>query len=298
MKRVLVATDLSAEADEAIRQADVWARALDADLIAYHVMPPPPVPQLPPGMLPVPVPDTRAARAEAMAAVHDRLLAITGRHDCRYEIVVEDGAPRAAVAEGAETLSADLVVLGAHQHHRLLEHLRGGVASSVIRHARHAAVLVARPSPPTRRVLSATDFSDPALPTLTTAFGIARRMGGRMIALHCIDEPTTWVAPMAGGPLSFDPWPAEARRVNEAKARARLHAAMESTGAVGEARIVFGPPAVEIVHLAREQKAELVVVGTVGRKGLGRLVLGNTAEAVVRNAPCSVLVERLHRPAA
>ncbi len=53
-----------------------------------------------------------------------------------------------------------------------------------------------------------------------------------------------------------------------------------------------GAPAAEIVRFAAERKADLVVVGTRGRTGLERAVLGSVAEAVVRHAPCAVLVAR------
>lgn len=58
------------------------------------------------------------------------------------------------------------------------------------------------------------------------------------------------------------------------------------------AHVRLDAPAEQIAELARELEAELVIVGTHGRKGLSRMVMGSVAEAVVRRAPCSVLVVR------
>ncbi len=58
------------------------------------------------------------------------------------------------------------------------------------------------------------------------------------------------------------------------------------------AKIVRGYPADEIIKAATAEGADLVVVGSLGRTGIGRMLLGSVSEAVVRNAPCPVLVVR------
>ncbi len=295
MKRVLVATDLSAGADEAIRQGNLWAGALAAELVVYHVLPSqllPPVQPVLPSLSQPHIPDVVALIHAATDAVHARVAAVTGRARSAYGVLVEEGAARSMIPEKAEALAADLVVIGSHGSGGIL---LGSVAASVIRHA-HSAVLVARESPPSGEVLAATDFSDPALPAVTTGAGIARRLGGCLTVLHCIDDGTPWIDPLAAGTGGYASWPPELRADREREAKARVVAAMESVGATGEARVGHSPAAPEIVRVAREIAAQVVVVGTVGRSGFKRLLLGSTAEAVVRNAPCAVLVERLHRP--
>ncbi len=295
MKRVLVATDLSAGADEAVRQGNLWAGALEAELVVYHVLPSqilPPVQPVLPSLSQPHIPDLPALVHAATDAVRARVAAITGRSADTYGILVEDGSARTAIPEKAKALAADLVVIGSHGSGGIL---LGSVAAAVIRHA-HSAVLVTRESPPSGEVLAATDFSDPDLPAVTTGAGIARRLGGCLTVLHCIDEGTPWIDPLAAGTGGYATWPAEIRVEREREARARVVAAMAKVGATGEARVGVAPAAAEIVRVAREIAAQIVVVGTVGRSGLKRLLLGSTAEAVVRNAPCAVLVERLHRP--
>ena len=62
----------------------------------------------------------------------------------------------------------------------------------------------------------------------------------------------------------------------------------------GQTLVDEGIPAVSIVAAARRLKARFLVIGTEGRTGLRRMLLGSTAEQVLRAAPCSVLVVRLH----
>jgi nucleotide-binding universal stress UspA family protein len=76
----------------------------------------------------------------------------------------------------------------------------------------------------------------------------------------------------------------------------RMEESAAKVNARAELRIEEGPAGPLIVKLTADLPAALVVVGTHGRTGLRRLVLGSVAEAVVRNAPASVLVVRLSRP--
>lgn len=79
----------------------------------------------------------------------------------------------------------------------------------------------------------------------------------------------------------------------ERRALAARVAALSAGASVNtEVHVVAGPPAEEILRLAATLDADLVIVGTHGRKGLGRVVLGSVAEAVLRGAACAVLVVR------
>jgi nucleotide-binding universal stress UspA family protein len=60
-----------------------------------------------------------------------------------------------------------------------------------------------------------------------------------------------------------------------------------------EKRVVQGIPWEEIIHFADEEKMDMIVMGTYGRIGLDRLLFGNTAERVVRRAPCPVMTVRV-----
>ena len=134
-------------------------------------------------------------------------------------------------------------------------------------------------------------------PAGASAAAEAARRGVALVVLHSMDVgPVT--AMRAGGAYPMIPpiGALEDLRVRvRAEALDRLRRGLESVGAKGETIVADDAPGDAIVAAARTLPAELVVVGTIGRTGLSRLALGSVAEAVVRSAPCSVLVMRLHR---
>jgi universal stress protein A len=279
---VLVATNLSAACDEAVRQADALARALHAPLVACHVLPE----VLQVRML---FPQLRerdragAAQLESDAAwaVRQRIQDLTGRRPDECRVIVESGSPHAGILRQAEATGAGITVVGP-----------GRVAERVVRTA-CCAVLIARPSP-AGSVLAATDFSDPALPAVAAGAFEAARRGVGFAVIHSVDvlvKPV--VAPLAGYPV-LPVLSREERESLGATTLASLRDSLERVQASGTPIVAEGPPVTAILEAARTLPAELIVVGTHGRTGMTRLALGSVAEDVVHSAPCSTLVVRLH----
>jgi nucleotide-binding universal stress UspA family protein len=293
-KRVVVATDFSEAADEAVRQADQRARSAGATLTVFHVIlnplrTDPLFPQFGQEIADA----TPTLQRDAVERVNGRVTALTGRRAGEFEVVVEDGAPHAVIVRGAEERKADLLVVGAHGATGLSRTLLGSVAERVVRHA-HCPVLVARHSPKSRTVLVATDFSDPSLPAVAAAGEEARRSGAKLTIFHSIDLGLSLAAempePLTTAPFGFSSGAREELR--DAVDR-KLASALARYGIDGDRVVAFGPAAQAILRYADQLQAGLIVVGTVGRTGLPRLLLGSVAEKVVRTAACSVLVVRL-----
>jgi nucleotide-binding universal stress UspA family protein len=277
---VLVATDLSESADEALRQADALARHAGGALRVCHVLPEMlRVRMLFPQLQLQDAYDIQALEREAADVVAARVRDLTGRSAADYAVEIDAGSPHAGILQAAERIQAGILVVGP-----------GSVAERVARSAA-CHVLVARPSP-SGKVLGATDLSDPSFPAVEAAVTEASRRGVPLCLVHSVDlRPIQWGAM----PMAF-PAPAVSQRVVDelrADVLGRLQSCLERFGAEGERLVVDGPAATAIVEVARELPAELVVVGTRGRTGLSRLALGSVAEAVLSNAPCSVLVVRL-----
>jgi nucleotide-binding universal stress UspA family protein len=142
--------------------------------------------------------------------------------------------------------------------------------------------------PNIQTILHATDFSDRSQPAFQMACALARQLGARLILLHVAVPP---VAVYGEGMMATLP-------VNDLEAirRQLLDVKVPDPQVPIERRVVEGDPAEEIVRVARDVPCDLIVLGTHGRSGLERLLMGSVAEQVVRRAVCPVLTVRLPFP--
>jgi nucleotide-binding universal stress UspA family protein len=153
-------------------------------------------------------------------------------------------------------------------------------------------VLVARPSPASRHVLVATDLSDSSLLALSAAHEEARRRKARLTVIHCMDFPPSTMALGFAPMVPADPADPHSRAALAKHANQEVRRALAGLGVVADVLVDPGRARASIANAAEQLSAELVVVGTHGRTGFQRMLLGSVAEAVVRHAPCSVLVVR------
>lgn len=143
------------------------------------------------------------------------------------------------------------------------------------------------------RICCPVDFSAPSRAALLEAATIAKRCGGELTVLAVAESSRSKLATdaLVSPPELFE---AEAEQLRRHVGRLVEEADALAPGHVhGETRV--GDPASEVLRFVREGNFDLVAMGTHGRKGLKRLVLGSVAERVVREAPCSVLVVRPER---
>lgn len=141
-----------------------------------------------------------------------------------------------------------------------------------------------------RKILLPTDFSGCANYALPYAAAIARATGATIVCVHVV-EP---IVPAVGYSSLAEPMPiADISEQLEDSAERELPQLAECddfNGLEVEEVIVHGDAAAEIVRVAGEHEIDLIVVSSHGRTGLGRIIFGSTAEAVVRHASCPVLV--------
>jgi universal stress protein A len=132
-----------------------------------------------------------------------------------------------------------------------------------------------------KKILLPTDFSMTGRACLTLASRLARESGATLVILH-VQEPSL----VHGANELCYAFPDPDResllkRLEEvASADPTVHC---------EQYLVLGDPAAEILRMAEDENVDLIVMGTHGRKGLSRLIMGSVAEAVMRRATCPVL---------
>ena len=138
---------------------------------------------------------------------------------------------------------------------------------------------------PIQTILHPTDFSSPSRHAFALACSLAKDHGARVIVLHVV-PPAPAIA-MEG----FVPPEPESERDRLAEMLWQIVPADPQVRV--EHQLSDGNPAREILRVAQEHKCDLIVMGTHGRTGLSRLLMGSVAEHVVRKAACPVLTVKV-----
>ena len=151
-----------------------------------------------------------------------------------------------------------------------------------------------KPEPLLKTIVIGTDFSVCAARALSFAVSLASSQGAKIHILHVLMEPIQ-AFDVAGALPYLD---ATTQREWEDATRKRLAGAVasaEKRGVAATSELLWGRPSDAIIETALKQKASLVVLGTHGRKALEKLLIGSTAERVVRLSPVPVLTVREKR---
>lgn len=231
------------------------------------------------------------AEQSAHAAV-DHVRTLADEVDCRVRTSVRQGMPHTTIVDYAASHDVDLVVMGTHGRTGLERFLLGSVAERVLRESSTPVLTVhldgETETPSYADVLVPTDGSEGSAAALEHALTLATATGGRLHVLSVVDSRA-----ISGG---FEAGPAlpsirthlerYARDSVEAFRDRATDAGVDSTGTVA-----VGLPADEIRAFA-EDNADLVVMGTHGRTGLERVILGSVTERVVRTTDVPVLTVR------
>jgi nucleotide-binding universal stress UspA family protein len=117
--------------------------------------------------------------------------------------------------------------------------------------------------------------------------------GSVVRVLHVLEPPSALVARSMSGYRSELRMTAELQRRNAARLVARIGKELRGRGLKIATSVVLGDPRSKILDIASSWKADLIVIGSHGRRGLERFLLGSVSETVVRHANCSVQVVRL-----
>lgn len=210
------------------------------------------------------------------------------------ETSVPRGRPATAIVQEATEVGSDLIVLGARGHGQWESTLLGSVSAEVVDHAPCPA-LVAR-MPTLERIVLAEDGSEGAAGARTLLAGWPPLASVPVRVVSVVSVPAPWQSGVS--PLLMEA-AFEAYRDSLRQTRDRLNVVARGTadglaagGRQTGAEVRVGDPAREVVAVATEFGASLIVMGSRGITGLRRLLLGSVARNVLHHAPCSVLIVR------
>lgn len=305
IKSILCPVDFSEHSRRALDHAVAIARWYGSTitLVHVHVAPPPALYGLE-APTPVGLVLTQEDRDRLIAAMA-RLAEAANASRVPIELVVADGMSAASeILARASSMRADLLTIGTHGRSGFERLLLGSVTEKVLRKAECPVLTVPRgaadavPAPVAfKRILCPLDFSASSFHALDYAMSLAQEADAQLTVLHvmtydmAVEAPEIYETVPAVSTLTM----ADYRARCEQHARERLHAAVpDSVRAYCAVETVTtsGKPYREILRMAAEQQADLIVMGVQGRGAADLMLFGSTTQHVVRQAGCPVLTLR------
>jgi nucleotide-binding universal stress UspA family protein len=288
--RILYATDLSPASEPAWHEAKRLGRLFDAEVLVLHVIAPPPVIPVEGYIPPQVYEDLLASARRGAEEQFDALLGSVAGSGVKVRLCLEEGLPASRILEVAAQEAADLLVVGTHGRTGLERLVLGSVADRMVRQAT-CPVLTVRSAPgkgprgEIRRICYATDFSPTARAAWPWVVALAGATGAQVDLVHVTFKP------VADRHMSGETIGRMADILSE-QGRREVERFLETSTLARERVLVHlpqGAPDEQIVHRAKEQAADLVVMGTHGWSGVVRWMLGSVAHHVIQTAPCPVL---------
>lgn len=265
LEKLLVCTDGSADSQGALSGTLALAQSCGSKIFALQVL------EFNPE-LEAQAPEFIAQRE---AKVHDYLKMCKAEAE-KLEVPIETRVRRSEAAyvgivEEAEKIKPDLIIMGRRGRGRLFRLMMGNVTARVIGYSPFNVLVVPKGVPlEFKRILIASDGSPHSYAAWDEALFMTQRVGADLIALSVArDERELATAQAIVG---------------------RLQKEAASQGIKVKALVLQGRPFEAIVQAARDEKVDLIVMGTLGMTELKSLLMGSTTERVIAQAPCSVMV--------
>ena len=289
--RILVPLDGSSRAERAILVVDRLAEAMSAEVELLRVVDPADV--LTTSTVAAATPEILSARAQQAERYLDDAAKRFHRGPPTATRVLQ-GPASTTISDHARSGSFDLIVMSSHGQTGLVDALLGSVARAVVREsAVPVLILRERTALPQEvrglGVIVPLDGSPIAESVLTPLMPLAKALEWR---LHLL-----WVTDVRNEERERETVPVGDQRARDARPEMvayleRLAAGVRAGGSSAEVRIESGDCAACIVRCAEPDDVDLIAIGTHGRHGIGRLVLGSVAEHVIARASKPVLAIR------
>lgn len=279
MRRILAATDFSSRSERALRRAGLLAKQFSAKLALLHV-----------------VDDDQPAHQIEIAKNSSEILLKEQAQtlpelqgiDCQILIIAAD--PFDGILRAADNTSADLVVMGTHRKQLLRDIFVGTTIERVIRMGSRPVLMVNREAKePYRRAIAAVDISEASAHALKTSHELGLLDSVDLTIVHAYVATARTTMYLGGAKQSeIDKYVLD----EGDKARAELQALLQVTGLDGKSRsyrVGEGDPYEVISSAAQETMSDLAIIGTHGRTGIAKVLLGSVAERVLYKLDTDIL---------
>ena len=296
IRRILAGADARGLSRNALTRAFDLARALDAEMGVLHVVE-------------APMPRGPMVRKEELAKLNGELFAAEraavetlvaeARADSGFEgksstteVETVPGHAARALLQCAEQTETDLLVIGPHAKRKGFEF--GSTTRALLSHASIPVWNQTGPVEKIERVLVPTDFSDHSRAAVQVAIGLAKAYDAPLVLLHCYVPPGFAFDPEGSGQVGPN-YVVEADRDQERGELERWVGEIEGAhGVTLQSIFTEGDPRLAVSE--EHKSGDLVVMGTQGRSGFSRFLLGSVAQAAVRDIQGAVVVVPAPQP--
>jgi nucleotide-binding universal stress UspA family protein len=194
------------------------------------------------------------------------------------------------ISEEAAKNKISMIIMGRRGKTGLKRLVMGSTTARVIGHAPCNVLVVPRAAQVEfKNILVATDGSRHAAAAASEAIGIAKKNNGKLIVLAVVPSESMQPMDIVHSEMSRDVIAAKELSLAENSAKA-VKAAAQKEGVAVEAFIMGGRPADAIVQTAKEKNVDVIMLGSHGKTGVDKLLMGSVAERVIVLASCAVLV--------
>lgn len=275
LEKILVATDFGKASKDALQMASVLAKEFHSEIILIHVIPE--------------IKDFQITRGKIRKKVTDKLnhieMDLKRKGIVSVESIVRFGNPFERIIEYSDELEVNVIVVGSGKGEKNFP--LGTTAERMMTYA-DKPVLVVKPGtrPLIRKIFCPVDFSEASKRALINAIHLSRTFEAHLTVL-------TVYEPLLSSFFGPGRTPGESKEKSLVKRQQsqfdRFLRGFESENLKWTKTILRGKPHEEILRGIREAQPDLLVIGSQGRTGLSRLLMGSTTEKVVRELPCSVI---------
>lgn len=280
IEKILLATDFLESSDNVVDNAVQLAGAFDAEVVPIHVLPPDIRDEKARRLLL----DAAGLRMEQLRARLEEAGVIPG------EPVVETGQHYQVIVETADRIDANLIMIGAGEKKEKDRFRLGTTAEKIIRQSDRPVWVVKQGQPlRVKTILCPVDFSEPAERALKNAIVLARRFEAELIVLSVYE-------PLSSRGLIYHQkeWEDQDNR-GRSQYKGELGAYLKKQNwhdVNWKKEVRSGAPEAEILAAVEQHQADLLIMGTTGRSGLSRLMVGSVTEKVIREVPCTFVTTK------
>lgn len=277
--RLLAATDFSKRSNLAMARAGILAGTSCADLLLLHVVDD----DLPKA---VSAENRRIAEVALNSLAEELAGQLKGKSTCR----IAEGDPSEMIVEAAQAFDADLVVMGGHRK-RLLQDIFVGTTVERVMRTGHRPVLMVKTAlnRPYRRIMVALDMSPASARALNVVGDLGLFDGAYLTLLHVFEPFAKVMMIYAGIEREAVEEHVDHERTKAERALTQFLAGQNLKERDYEVRLLEGHVFHSIQKTLAAEKPDLLVIGTRGLTGAGRMLLGSVADALLRDAQCDVL---------